>query len=183
MTDYEEVTIEITLTNGTVLIGHRIPPNDLELFEDEHIGPKPPMREAKAAGGTVEMVPDTEDEAYQELLDAFKIKKQEDLRRLVFDHVELKEEPTPEELAKLSSWGISLTKENIIRHHMADYFVDWLIIRDEIMRISVVTEVEVQRALERFRRHMGGGAPPDADGDSKKSVSGGGRKSAGDAGS
>lgn len=172
MTAYEDVTTEVTLSSGRVVICHRIPPNDLELFEDAHVEPEPPLRQAKAAGGLVEMVPDTDDEDYQEALDAFKTKRQEDLRRMVFDHIELKEEPTPEELEKLASWGIPLTQESIVRHYMTDYFVDWVVIREEVMRISTVTEGEVQRALDRFRHFMGRGASPDTDGNSEEPVPG-----------
>ena len=183
MTAYEDVTSEVTLSSGRVVVCHRILPNDLELFEDAHVEPEPPMRKAKAAGGLVEMIPDVDDEGYQEALAAFKVRRQEDLRRMVFDHVELKEEPTPEELEKLSSWGIPLTRENIIRHYMTDYFVDWVVLREEMMRISTVTEGEVQRALDRFRDLVGRGASSDADGDSEEPVSGQEGESVGASGS
>ena len=170
MTDYEDVKVEVTLSSGKVLICRRVPPNDLELFEDEHIAPEPPLREATAIGGITEMVPDPDDEAYKEKLAAFRIKMMEDKRRMIFTFVELKEPPTKEELKKLMGWGIQLTRENLLRHFMPDYFVDWLVIEAEVMRISTVTEDEVQRALERFRRRMGRGIALDEDGDSAKSV-------------
>ena len=170
MMDYEDVTVEVTLSSGKVLVCRRIPPNDLELFEDAHISPSPPMREAEAAGGVTEMVPDPEDETYKQELKAFQIKEMEDKRRMLFELIEFKEQPTPEEIERLQSWGIRPTKEHLLRHFMKDYFVDWLVIEAEIMRISVVTEDEVQRALERFRSRLGGGLAPDGDGDSSESV-------------
>jgi len=168
--DYEDVTVEVTLSSGKVLVCRRIPPNDLELFEDEHVPPPIPMREASAVGGVTEMVPDPDDEEYQRKLKVFEIQKMEDKRRMIFALVEFKDQPTKEELKELESWGIRTTKENLFRHFMPDYFVDWLVIEAEVMRISVVTEDEVQRALERFRRRMGRGAPLDEDGDSEESV-------------
>lgn len=170
MTDYEDVKVEVTLSSGKVLICRRVPPNDLELFEDEHVAPKPPLREATAIGGITEMVPDPGDGAYKERLDAFRVKKMEDKRRMFFAFVEFKEPPTKEELEKLAGWGIRPTKENLLRHFMPDFFMDWMVIEAEMLRISTVTEDEVQHALDRFRRRMGRGVAPDEDGDSAESV-------------
>lgn len=165
---------EITLSSGQVVICRRIEPNLLDLFEDAHVPPEPPKREAKVIGGGTELVPDEEDEGYLAELVAAQGKRAEDLRVMILDHVELKEEPSPEVIERLSRYGIEPTAEHMLRYLMTDYVTDWGNVYAEVLRLSIVTDEEVQKALKRFRDQMGGGVGVDEDGDSEEPLQGGG---------
>lgn len=167
-------TSEITLSSGQVIICRRIEPNLLDLFEDAHIVPEPPMREAKVIGGGTELVPDEEDAEYLVELMAAKRKRAEDLQALIFDHVTLKEKPLLETLLKMERYGIESTPENVLRYLMSDYVADWGRLYVEVLRLSTVTDEEVQKALTRFRDQMGGGVAADEDEDTEGPVQGGG---------
>jgi len=163
---------ELTLTNGTVVICHRVEPQLLDLFEDAHPMPEPPMRGARVVGGGVDMVPDEEDAEYQAALRAAQERRAEHLRRLVFDHVELKGEPSEQALATLERYGIEPTPENLLRYSMADYAIDWGLMYTEVLRLSTVTDEEVRKALQRFRDQLGGRVAADEDGHTEESVQG-----------
>lgn len=166
-------TSEITLSSGQVVVCRRIEPTLLDLFEDAHLMPEPPMREAKVIGGGTELVPDEENEEFLIELAAAQTRRAEDLRLMIFDHVELKEKPPLSTLLKLERYGIEPTPENVLRYLMTDYVTDWGNIYGEVLRLSTVTDEEVQKALQRFRDQMGGGAGVDEDGGTEESVQGG----------
>ena len=165
---------EITLSSGQIVICRRIEPNLLDLFEDAHAPPEPPKREAKVIGGGTELVPDEEDEGYLAELATAQSKRAEDLQAMILDHVELKEGPPPEIAAKLERYGIEPTPAHVLRYLMTDYVTDWGNLYSEVLRLSIVTDEEVQKALNRFRDQMGGGAGVDEDGDSEEPVQGSG---------
>jgi hypothetical protein len=167
-------TSEVKLSNGVVVTCRRIEPNLLDLFEDAHAAPEPPMREAKVIGGGTEMVPDMEDEAYLAQVAEARVRRAEDLRAMITDHVELKENPSPEVLSKMGRYGIEQTPENMLRYLMADYVSDWGKLYTEVLRLSTVTDEEVQKALDRFRDQMGGSAGADEDEHPEEPVQGGG---------
>lgn len=161
---------ELTLSNGVVVICRRIRPELLDLFEDAHAEPEPPKRIAEAIGGAKEEVDDFEDEGYKAELKEAREVRAEHLRRMVFDHVELKDEPSPEVLAEMERYGITATPEYLLRYSMGDYITDWGSIYREVLRLSTVTDEEVERALQRFRGEMEGATAADGDGDTDQPV-------------
>jgi len=161
MTNNAEVGVVVLPSTGRQVRCRRIPPDLLEAFDRAHQPPRPPKRKAKTIGGGTEWVDDVEDPTYLKSMEEFGAKRGIDLRELIFDFVD---PILPDDPALIESWerrleryGIPVSDLAMLKaFYIGDPETDYEVIINEVLRLSTVTNGEVEAALDRFRPEMDG---------------------------
>lgn len=148
----------VMCSSGIEVVTRPVSVKLLELFERNHQAPEPPMMEAGAVGGVVELIPNPEDADYQITLQAFNKKSTDDFLSMILELGVDIELPEDESWAKrLRRMGVAVPDDEDEKRLlyvqtivMQDFLNDLQLIAAAVLRQSGVTEEAISSWVALF---------------------------------